>query len=370
MRFTQNLNTGLKSSAYNDETLIFIHIAKTAGTTLNYLLERELYNNSVFGAYDNTLDPRSRSGTGVFEAETVFQKLRIEEQARGAPFRFVSGHMRFGLHKHLDRPSMYITFLRDPVERVTSAFNYVRSRGWLPEDSSLLDFVKMDFLGNSNAMVRQLVDDPSLDASTDPALRSDARAVAERDYIQAKKDITQRFLFAAPVNRFDEALIVLAEHYDWPLEKLYYVSENITPKRGPKADITSEVVSLIIDRNRWDKELYDWAKKRFARKIKDITKDPGALAKFHEGVRAYQQREGYLKLKADLNEEKKIIMKALHEEKQKIRKTLREERRKIQSSIQEQQKIIEEIKQQRSYRAKAALLSLWSQLKPRRRPPS
>ena len=58
------------------------------------------------------------------------------------------GHMLFGLHAILPQPSTYITVLREPVDRVISAFYFMRSYKLHPlywkfrfENWSLEDFV-------------------------------------------------------------------------------------------------------------------------------------------------------------------------------------------------------------------------------------
>ena len=37
------------------------------------------------------------------------------------------GHMPFGIHKRLPQDYTYITFLRDPIERVVSAYYFARN---------------------------------------------------------------------------------------------------------------------------------------------------------------------------------------------------------------------------------------------------
>ena len=57
----------------------------------------------------------------------VGRHLRNLPPARLRKTRMFKGHMLFGLHKILPQPSTYITVLRDPVERVLSAFYFMRS---------------------------------------------------------------------------------------------------------------------------------------------------------------------------------------------------------------------------------------------------
>lgn len=273
----------------HSESLIFVHIGKTAGSTFNFLIERSFFHQDSFGAYDNNIDPKLRSSTGVFEPQTVAEILRQKERERNKPFGFLPGHMRFGLHAYLDRPSTYVTFVRDPVQRVVSAYNYVRSLGWLGQNETLEAFVETDFLGNSDAMVRQLVDDPSLDSKANPALRHHARAVTEADFLQAMSNLDTHFAVAAPLGGFDDALLLLARHFGWPLSKLLYLPANVTRNKGPEADITEHARKLILERNRWDRQLYDAVERRFAASVEYLrAKAPAAIDRYDIIMSAYR----------------------------------------------------------------------------------
>jgi hypothetical protein len=271
------------------ESLIFVHIGKTAGTTFNFLIEYRFFEQNSFGAYDNNIDPKLRSSTGVFEPDMVAEILHRKERKRGKPFGFLPGHMRFGLHEYLDRPSTYITFVRDPIQRVVSAYNYVRSQGWLDENETLEEFVERDFLGNSDAMVRQLVNDPSLDSKADPALRHDARKVTEADFFQAMSNLNKHFAVAAPIGGFDHALLLLARHFGWPLSKLLYLPANVTRTKGPKAVITDRARELILERNQWDQRLYDAVESRFATRVERLWScAPTAIDRYGSTMLAYR----------------------------------------------------------------------------------
>jgi|GEM_PF-3336257 len=272
-----------------DDTLVFVHIAKTAGSTFNFLLERNFFGGSCFGAYDTAIPPTFRSSTGVFEPAVVFDHMRNAEIERGTQFRFISGHMRFGLHEYLDRPCTYITFVRDPVERIVSAFNYVRSLGWLEESVSLSEFVDMDLLGNSDAMVRQLVNDPSLDTTESPALLHHARSVTEADFEQACQNLQQHFAVAAPLEGFDYALLLLAQHFQWPLKDLVYRPANVSPKIDTVSDLDSETRDKIIQRNHWDFELYQKVVAHFEKRLSAIQEsNKDALMLFTRTMQAYR----------------------------------------------------------------------------------
>ena len=102
------------SSNGAEEAIIFLHLPKTAGTTLNRLIEREYPLREMY-----SVDPV------LYEWSSA--RLRKLSERRLRRTRIFKGHMLFGLHEVLPQPATYITVLRDPVERVLSAFYFMRS---------------------------------------------------------------------------------------------------------------------------------------------------------------------------------------------------------------------------------------------------
>ena len=96
------------------KAIIFLHVPKTAGTTLNRLIEWE-YN--LFEMY--SVDPV------LFRWSAAH--LRKLSQRRLQKTRMFKGHMLFGLHEVLPQPATYITVLRDPIDRMISAFYFMRT---------------------------------------------------------------------------------------------------------------------------------------------------------------------------------------------------------------------------------------------------
>jgi hypothetical protein len=103
--------------------LLFIHIPKTAGTTLRHALA-DLYPPDqrafIYG-------PRVEGSVSMQH----FLDLSAKERA---PLRLVMGHYGFGLHRWLPGPSRYVTMLREPMDRIVSLFHYYRT-GRFPPDS-------------------------------------------------------------------------------------------------------------------------------------------------------------------------------------------------------------------------------------------
>lgn len=124
-------------------THIFLHIEKTAGRSINKLLDENFEEDRVLHLYPDPI------GENVFDATL---KLR-----RGLVL--LMGHVDFGIHEQfaISNP-MYFTFVRGPVERLISEFNYFKNRNkalpeskWrrknriIDECNSLADFARSPF---------------------------------------------------------------------------------------------------------------------------------------------------------------------------------------------------------------------------------
>ena len=119
-----------------EEAVIFLHLPKTAGTTVNRLIEWEYRLSEMY-----SIDPV------LFRWSTAqLRKLPPERLKR---IRMFKGHMTFGLHEMLPQPATYISVLRDPVDRVISAFYFMQNYKLHPfywklrrEKWTLEDFVR------------------------------------------------------------------------------------------------------------------------------------------------------------------------------------------------------------------------------------
>ena len=132
-----------------DRCILFVHIPKTAGTTLRVLLEEQYARQPWLTVQHDIRAERERLA-------------RMPESER-ASLRFVFGHMEWGWHDLLpeDRNYAYTTILRDPVERVLSLYSHCKIKGhYLEPEVRGMDIVRFLASGVTmtcdNGMVRQL----------------------------------------------------------------------------------------------------------------------------------------------------------------------------------------------------------------------
>jgi hypothetical protein len=236
--------------ASDEPTVIFLHIGKTAGTSLRKVLHRQFRSAEIL-----RVETPWRNPTRLRREETLeyFAGLPEERRARA---RLIEGHIIFGLHRSVPRPSTYITLLRNPVSLTISQYSFVlrRPRHWLhervvSEHLSLEDYVRSGIaLETDNSQTRALSGD------TSAGFGECTREMLET----AKANLEERFSVVGLTERFDESLIGLKRAFGW--SNVCYVRANVSPRKDP---VPPETRAAIEEQNVLDLELYRWASDRF-----------------------------------------------------------------------------------------------------------
>jgi len=221
--------------------LVFVHIPKTAGTTLHKVISHQYRRKDILIRHDSD---GPKSGTLA--------------SWKGDPPKVVMGHYSVGLHRHV--PGVrYITCLREPVARLISHYHYASSfPGHYLHEAIHRD--KLDLAGYvssglggelSNGMTRMLA---GLDDTGQPE-------IGEAELALAKENIGQHFDAVLLNERFDEGLLLMAERFGWKTP--YYLRRRVGSYPASAARPDPETRKVIEERNSIDMELYHWAKARF-----------------------------------------------------------------------------------------------------------
>lgn len=229
--------TFLHRAGARDRTAIFLHIGKTAGTTLNSVLDREFPSAAIF-----TVDSHEDAS-----ARAQLTRLRAQELAR---LRLVRGHLMYGVHEVLPQRALYFSLLRDPCERLISAYGHIRSvpshrlhRQVVDGGLSFEEFVTSGVtIETDNWQLRCLAGD------------ADTRfgECDERMLDRAIENVRRDFAFLGIAERFDESLIALSRMYGW--RNISYVRLN--QGRSPRPTITPRIRAAIEPQLALDRELY------------------------------------------------------------------------------------------------------------------
>src|SRR5215472_3749468 len=255
------------SRATAEEAVIFLHVPKTAGTTLNRLIEWEY---PLFEMY--SVDP-------VFFTWSASHLRRLSPR-RLTKTRMFKGHMVFGLHEILPQPATYIAVLRNPIERVMSAFYYMSSYVLHPkywkfkrEQWTLEDFVRR--LPRDNVQCKILAG-------------ADYNSPCTKEtFEQAKENLFKHFSVVGLSERFEESLALMKLRFGWKLQR--YSSFNVTRTRPRKADIPQSTLDLIAEKNSLDISLYNCAANLFQTAVKTHADEVSQITRELESARARTQ---------------------------------------------------------------------------------
>ncbi len=231
-------------------TLIYLHLPKCGGTTLNRLIEWEYPPLRIY-----SIDPS-------FFRWSYYRLLRWPA-ARLSGLSVIKGHMPFGIHKPLPQPATYITVLREPVERVISEYYFARHYRLHPQHKRMQHLTLEDYAATTphhNLQCKLLAGLPG----PRDFLAGDC---TEHTLETAKANLAAHFTLAGLTERFDETLALLKILFGWKLNQ--YASFNITRARPVKSAIPAATQRLIAERNRFDVAIYQHAVPLFERALQE-----------------------------------------------------------------------------------------------------
>ena len=209
--------------------LVFIHINKTAGRTVRYILR------SSYGTRHCDVEPWGRR-----DGDLVFSTPDLRRLRRLYPnLASIAGHGVTG-YADLEEPGTtfrYFTFLRDPLKLCASRFQYhVEARG--KKRLVFERWIEQEWL--RNAQTKRI----GGTASAGDAIR-----------VISAKDV-----FVGLTERFDESMLLLRTLRAGDLD-LAYAPVNVARSNGIARELLADprTRQALVDANRADLELYDHA---------------------------------------------------------------------------------------------------------------
>jgi hypothetical protein len=223
--------------AVDSPTLLYLHLPKCGGTTLNRLIEWEYPPRRIY-----SIDPS-------FFRWSYYRLLR-KSPRRLNGLSVIKGHMPFGVHKLISRPSTYITVLREPVERVISEYYFALHHPLHPQHKRMQTLTLEQYASTTphhNLQCKLLAGAP---AQYD-FLAGDC---TEETLATAKANLAAHFSLAGLTERFDETLALFKVLFGWKLS--HYASFNVGQARPSRQAVPDFTRRLIAERNRYDAALY------------------------------------------------------------------------------------------------------------------
>jgi sulfotransferase famil protein len=255
--------------------IVFVHIPKTAGATVTSLLVAAYSRKAVHKAGNYMRNPGS----------TERKVSRAPEAWRTRGGRVTVGHVPYSVfRRHLPEHALYMTFLRDPVDRVLSHYHRhierqdptragqrkERPGARVKADSLEQALVEMRMPQVNNLCTRFLSGHDPL-ADLPPSALEDA-----------KRNL-RAFGFVGIRERFEESVVLLQRKLG--LDVVPYVDRHVSVQgRRPAVDeIREDERELIASCNRLDAELYRFGLELFEQAVAEAGE---GLADEAESLRA------------------------------------------------------------------------------------
>jgi len=241
---------------FAEKPLYFLHIPKTAGTTLISVLD--LYY------------PQQE----ICPARLWHEIIQIPRQDL-TKYRLFRGHFYYALSKYLQRDLIHITLLRDPIERTISHFEHIRreSGHYLhkkvltqdlaafatdPETRPMIEnfqtrALAMDF--DPQLLAQGMTESELAMLTLERTIESFIPDVPDHEMLARAKLRLSQFAFVGLVEQFDQSVRRMCDILGW-LPPGDYTPLNASAHKLRRDEVPAETLGLISDLTRLDAELY------------------------------------------------------------------------------------------------------------------
>lgn len=227
----------------SSNTLLFEHVPKSGGSTLEGLLKKKFTPEYIYGC-----------ATDSHNQILAFKNLTVSEQNG---FDFIYGHGVSQLAPLINNKCIKITIIRDPIDRfISNYYHIIRSRshsdcGWVNR-LSLRKFVEDE---RSQKFALKLV--PRFSGYT----LAETLPAPDEALKKAVKQLDD-YLLVGITERFDETVLILWKLMGWDGFPLYQ-KKNIGRNRALTQEIGSDTLFLIGERCDLDARFYSIFLERF-----------------------------------------------------------------------------------------------------------
>lgn len=253
-----------------EDTLYFLHIPKTAGTTVAHLLESHFSRAQICPVH-------------------LLKELARQPREEFSHYRLFWGHFGYRLAEFVPREMIHVTFLRHPVEQVISFYQFIRrnpqhylhhkvnrecpSVDHFVRDPSIVPHIRnpqaFHFFWDSCLLDRVPSGIAAEDIHYMEEIDARLQAMPEGERRKAALDRLNRFAFVGLTEQLEESLRLLAFTFRWKdfdaIPRL-----NTAPQQLATAELSAEALTTIRELTRLDAELYAHAQQLFAQRLQTM----------------------------------------------------------------------------------------------------
>jgi len=225
-------------------TIVFTHVPKTGGMTLDHIM---MAAAAVHGKRWRRLPMTDQLSIPRPQRKQMFLDFEQFSEDQLASYDYITGHMPFGIHRRLPRPSLYIVLLRDPVARLLSDFRFGIDRAKWTRHTSLEALFKEGKFAD-NLQTRQI-----------SGLGDTSAPCTDATLALARENLRSNYAVVGLTERFDDLLKTLITLLGWP--DVVYSDWQVS--RAPSDPELEASVREAAERHcSFDLELYEAARAR------------------------------------------------------------------------------------------------------------
>jgi hypothetical protein len=249
-----------------EDLVYFLHIPKTAGTSLVNVLENQFNYNCIY-------------------RETIYPELFKNFPRNLSNYKLIRGHFGYWVTKLLTKKPVILTMLRNPREQITSLFNH-QLRAFKKRDKyslikknhkNITDVLKDPKLipNFRNHHIRHLTLDIDIPKEKNQeimkTLRPKLNSNSQDELLEIAKNRLKDFAFFGLTEKFEETLQLLYYTFAWyPVRTVPKL--NINPNKLEE-NLSSETKDLIQTYTKEDQELYKFAEPIFESRYSEMIRD-------------------------------------------------------------------------------------------------
>ncbi|MGC1708240.1 MAG: hypothetical protein WA799_00350 [Nitrosotalea sp.] len=259
-----------------DDILYFLHIPKTAGMSLVSILDN-------YFDYDSIL------------LEIAWQELILTLPRDFSRYRLIRGHFGYSIHRILPKKPIFMTMLREPIERTISDYEHMKREAL---NFNLVEFFSKknisDFLTDdstswrlTNNQIRHIGIDRDILAHADSIVKTGLGNIRPSMTIEYKSDgepsdeelleiAKQRLLefpFFGITERFYDSMLLFAYTFGFR-PNINLSKRNVTHNRTRRDDLPEDSIELLLNCTKLDRDLYAYGKdifdSRFIKMVHDL----------------------------------------------------------------------------------------------------
>lgn len=241
--------------------IVFIHIPKTGGMSIHKMLSRAMFNTDNYMHYNSLLNLIKDSNRRLYP--------------------LVSGHFFFDVYKILSKDIIMFTFLRNPITRIISAYEFMKAHPevWLGKfaQETLTNFLTKDFVRRSVCNLQTKLLGLEINFQTYYSQLINKKITKEEYYNLINSitylEVTERELERAKQNLEKLFFVGFTETLSSDVKRLFsklglnceeILHENRTPDYvRNRENYSKDEIALIEEYNKYDIELYNYALKIF-----------------------------------------------------------------------------------------------------------